>query len=190
MNSAVQVHIKVNKPWGSYQDIFRSKEVVFKVITVDPGEEISYQTHEKRGEFWYIHSGVGRMILNGEDFRVSPGCDIIIDPEMDHQIVNNSDDTPIVIYEMQYGECDENDIVRLSDKYNRDLQEVKEPPKIAQYKILLDTNRYLLNNNNILAITLNKDLALSFNTSDEAEKLVEQIKLQHGNKYPNILIVE
>ena len=45
---------RVDKPWGHYADIFRSDEVVFKKIVISPGEEISYQRHQKRGEFWYI----------------------------------------------------------------------------------------------------------------------------------------
>ena len=35
---------KVEKPWGYYTDIFRSKEAVFKTIVVFVGQELSYLT--------------------------------------------------------------------------------------------------------------------------------------------------
>ena len=56
--------ISVLKPWGGYTDIFRSDEVVFKKIVISPGEEISYQQHHKRSEFWYVTEGEGVFRYN------------------------------------------------------------------------------------------------------------------------------
>jgi mannose-6-phosphate isomerase-like protein (cupin superfamily) len=108
----------VSKPWGSYEDIFRSDGVVFKTITVSPGEEISYQQHHKRSEFWYVLKGVGIFKYNGTNWKVKPGFNIHVRINDAHQIINTGE-TDMVIYEMQFGFCTEEDIVRLEDKYNR-----------------------------------------------------------------------
>jgi mannose-6-phosphate isomerase len=107
------------KPWGYYEDLFRSKEVVFKKIVVTPNEEISYQQHHKRCEFWYVTEGVGLLKYNKTNWKVSPGFTVEIKKNDIHQIINTGDND-LVIFEMQYGICLEDDIVRIEDKYGRD----------------------------------------------------------------------
>ena len=111
--------VVVEKPWGSYEDIFRSDEVVFKKITVVPGEEISLQRHNERSEFWYCVSGHGLMEYGNDTFEVSNGFNIRIPANVKHQLINNWH-VDLVVYETQYGLCSEEDIVRLSDKYKRE----------------------------------------------------------------------
>ena len=61
------------KPWGYYVDIHRADDVVFKQIVVHPGEELSYQSHEKRNEFWFIKTGVGVFTYRDVDINTSKG---------------------------------------------------------------------------------------------------------------------
>ena len=110
---------RVDKPWGHYTDIFRSDEVVFKNITVRPGEEISYQRHHKRSEFWYVLKGTGLFRWNNvKGWKVRPGFTIEIKKNDSHQIINTGEED-MVIYEMQFGQCMEDDITRIEDKYER-----------------------------------------------------------------------
>ena len=110
---------RVEKPWGFYEDIFRSDEVVFKRIVINPGEEISYQRHSERNEFWYVVEGTGRFRWNNVDkWKVRPGFTVEIRKNDAHQIINTGD-ADLVIYEMQYGKCKEDDIIRMEDKYER-----------------------------------------------------------------------
>jgi mannose-6-phosphate isomerase-like protein (cupin superfamily) len=107
------------KPWGYYVDIHRTDDVVFKQIVVHPGEELSYQSHEKRDEFWFVKSGVGRLTMDSIEIEVSAGQSFPIYRKNKHTIKNIAE-RDLEIYEMQCGVCDENDIVRYSDKYGRD----------------------------------------------------------------------
>ena len=110
----------VKKPWGEYIDYLRNDRVVFKKITIRSGEEISYQIHHKRSEFWYVVEGTGIMRWNNLDnWKVRPGFTIEIRKNDAHQIINTGD-VDLVIYEMQFGQCSEDDIVRLEDKYDRE----------------------------------------------------------------------
>jgi len=114
--------VLVSKPWGQYTDMYRSDNVVFKRIDISPGEEVSYQYHHGRDEFWYISSGHGVLTLDGEDFPVVAGDNFLIDKKTRHQIKNTGKFT-LTFFEMQCGDCREDDIVRLSDKYGRQDEE-------------------------------------------------------------------
>jgi len=109
---------RTEKPWGYYKDIFRTDNVVFKIIVVEPDEELSYQSHNKRAEFWFISEGTGLLTIEGIETEVNTGDNITIEKKLKHKIKNTGIDN-LCIYEMQYGICDENDIVRYEDKYGR-----------------------------------------------------------------------
>ena len=108
----------VKKPWGQYTDIYRSSSVVFKSISISPGEEISHQYHHDRDEFWYISSGHGVLIIDDDQREALAGDCVIIRKEVKHQIKNTGNLT-LTFFEMQCGDCSEEDIVRLTDKYDR-----------------------------------------------------------------------
>jgi mannose-6-phosphate isomerase len=109
---------RTEKPWGYYKDIFRTDNVVFKIIVVEPDEELSYQSHNKRVEFWFISEGTGLLTIEGIETEVNTGDNITIEKKLKHKIKNTGIDN-LCIYEMQCGICDENDIVRYEDKYGR-----------------------------------------------------------------------
>ena len=109
----------VEKPWGKYTDVYRTDEVVFKEIQLKPGGAISYQYHKEREEFWYISSGHGVMKINEEEILAKAGDTFYMNKMDRHMIENTSGDIMLTIMEMQCGNCSEEDIVRLEDRYNR-----------------------------------------------------------------------
>ncbi len=115
---------KVDKPWGWYVDYVRSNDVVFKKIIVLPNQKLSYQYHDKRDEFWYVTQGTGMLTINGEGMFIKAGEHVLIQMGSRHNVeciasLVTGNIVPLVIYEMQCGECCEEDIVRLEDKYGR-----------------------------------------------------------------------
>lgn len=109
---------RVYKPWGYYEDLYRSAEVTLKKLMIKSGEEISYQLHQERAEMWYIVSGEGKFVKNGVNRLVFPGDIVTVEVGAKHQIVNVGD-KPVIIHEMQCGNCREDDIERIEDKYGR-----------------------------------------------------------------------
>ena len=112
---------RTDKPWGCYVDYFRSNNVVFKKLLILPSEKLSYQYHENRTEFWYVALGKGLLTLDDCEIDMGVGDFILIRKGEKHMIecVEDGVPVPLVIYEMQCGECSEEDIVRLEDKYGR-----------------------------------------------------------------------
>ena len=108
-----------SKPWGFYKSTILSEYFQSKVITVFPGEELSLQEHKEREEHWIIIGGKGKVILGGSSFDVFPGKYIFIPKEVKHKIMNIGLEN-LVFSEIQLGKYfGEDDIIRHSDKYNR-----------------------------------------------------------------------
>tara|TARA_B100000073_G_scaffold13022_1_gene10786 strand:+ start:58 stop:405 length:348 start_codon:yes stop_codon:yes gene_type:complete len=107
----------VNKPWGSYKDLERNYFRVVKIITISPNQRFSLQKHSKREEFWYILSGTGTITLDSETKSVSSKDYFHIPIGCIHRLQAGIDG--IQFLEIQQGECEESDIIRIEDDYNR-----------------------------------------------------------------------
>ena len=109
---------KETRPWGSFENLLDEKGYKVKRIIVNPKQRLSLQLHQHRSEYWHILSGEGRMQLGDRDWIVSSGDAIEIDKLEVHRITNECE-TPLVILELQTGDCKENDIIRIEDDYGR-----------------------------------------------------------------------
>jgi len=107
------------RPWGSYEIIKDESNHKVKTITVKPGQRLSYQTHEKRSEYWVIVSGNGVVTIDGVNTTCGGGDAYIIEVGIPHRI-HNTGEEELVFIEVQLGiYFGEDDIVRLEDDYNR-----------------------------------------------------------------------
>tara|TARA_Y100000004_G_C8879576_1_gene397001 strand:- start:656 stop:1006 length:351 start_codon:yes stop_codon:yes gene_type:complete len=107
------------RPWGKFEVFIDNADCKVKRITVNPGEKLSYQYHNRRHEVWTIVSGNATLTLDDEISHHTYGATIQIPIGTKHRVENKSLD-PLVFIEVQYGGYfGEDDIVRLDDKYNR-----------------------------------------------------------------------
>ncbi len=108
------------RPWGTFtvlDDVCDDHKV--KRIVVAPGKRLSYQTHEKRAEHWFIVSGVATVTLDGETFERLPGESVDIAIGQAHRCENRGTED-VVFIEVQTGTYfGEDDIVRLDDDFGR-----------------------------------------------------------------------
>lgn len=109
--------IRVDRPWGNFVQFTHNEPTSVKIITVNPGESLSLQTHEKRDEFWRILSGNGHVTVGDAEFPAQPGAEFCVLRTTQHR-VRGGDET-LVFLEIAFGDFDEHDIVRLSDAYGR-----------------------------------------------------------------------
>lgn len=107
----------VKKPWGLYKDLERNYFRVVKIITISPNQRFSLQKHSKREEFWYILSGTGTITLDSEIKSVSSKDHFHIPIGCIHRL--QAGIGGIQFLEIQQGECEESDIIRIEDDYNR-----------------------------------------------------------------------
>jgi len=108
-----------NRPWGSYTVLYSSPETQVKILRVSPGGRLSYQTHEKRSEYWVIVKGEGTVTLDGIEALALAGDAYVIEQGVAHRIENTGTED-LIFTETQLGlYFGEDDIVRLSDDYGR-----------------------------------------------------------------------
>ncbi len=107
------------RPWGYYRNLYEEPHFKSKVITVDPLQQLSYQSHKQRSEIWVIVEGEGEVVLNDETLKVEVGKVIHIPLGSKHRI-RNSSQKPLKFVEVQLGEYfGEDDITRYQDDYQR-----------------------------------------------------------------------
>lgn len=105
------------KPWGEFRQFTLNETTTVKTLTVNQGEELSLQTHTHRREHWFVLEGHPRMVNGDHIIDANPGEEFFIEQGVQHQLAAPRDH--VVVLEIAHGHFDENDIVRLSDKYNR-----------------------------------------------------------------------
>jgi len=100
------------RPWGRY-DIVKQR----KIIKIKPNQELSLQYHENREEFWVIAEGKGIIIKDKEEIECKKGDKFHFKKGTVHRA--KAFEEGLVIKELSKGIVDEEDIIRLEDKYGR-----------------------------------------------------------------------
>lgn len=103
---------ETKRPWGEY--IVTEKK---KILKIKPNSALSLQYHKFRTEFWTVIEGEGSAYIDGVKHELKVGTHLTIPPLVKHNIV--TEESSLVILETAVGNVDEDDIVRLEDKYGR-----------------------------------------------------------------------
>jgi len=108
------------RPWGQELWVSGDKPSMVKVLTVNPRQSLSLQYHRHRDEFWHVLSGNGIAIIGDKKIPLRSGDDHFVPRETKHRL--ETGDSSLVILELAFGDFDQNDIVRLEDKYGRTVK--------------------------------------------------------------------
>jgi mannose-6-phosphate isomerase-like protein (cupin superfamily) len=107
------------RPWGEYFVLGDERDHKVKRIHVRPGKRLSYQTHARRAEHWFVIRGTGVVTLDGVEVSVAPGSAVDISRGAAHRVANTGTED-LVFVEVQHGEYfGEDDIERLDDDFGR-----------------------------------------------------------------------
>lgn len=118
-SSLTEEHIYEFRPWGDFKILRDTADFKSKVIHVNVGAQISYQSHAKRAEHWVIVKGCGEVVLNDEIIAVKAGDHVYIPVGAKHRI-RNTGTNELEFVEVQLGAYfGEDDIVRYQDDFGR-----------------------------------------------------------------------
>ncbi len=106
------------RPWGNFERFTLNEKSTVKIITVNPGEAFSLQTHKHREEFWRILSGSGTVTVDTIVYDTKPGETYFLKCGVIHRAEGGPNG--LIFLEIAFGEFDEGDIIRLKDKYGRE----------------------------------------------------------------------
>jgi mannose-1-phosphate guanylyltransferase/mannose-6-phosphate isomerase len=114
-----QNHLKVHRPWGSYQSVDNGDRHQVKRITVKAGERLSLQKHHHRSEHWIVVRGTAKVTINELVKTVHENESIYIPIGSVHRL-ENPGKILLELIEVQTGSyLGEDDIIRLEDDYQR-----------------------------------------------------------------------
>ena len=107
----------VEKPWGKFEQFTHNELTTVKIISVNRNNSLSLQYHNHRLEFWRIISGHPLVTVGENIILANPGDEFEIDKLQHHQLEAKDDDVQVL--EIAYGNFEEDDIIRIKDKYGR-----------------------------------------------------------------------
>lgn len=108
------------RPWGFYKTTVMNDYFQSKVISVNPGSQLSLQSHNHREEHWIVAHGKGMVQLEQSTINVSCGSVIFIPKGCKHRLTNTAKKECLIITEVQIGDYfGEDDIIRYEDVYGR-----------------------------------------------------------------------
>jgi mannose-6-phosphate isomerase-like protein (cupin superfamily) len=108
-----------NRPWGRWEVLETGEGFAVKRITVNPGAILSLQLHHGREEHWIIVKGKARVSRGDEVLELARNAAVFIPLETPHRIENPGEEVLEFIEVQVSDKLDENDIVRLEDRYGR-----------------------------------------------------------------------
>jgi mannose-6-phosphate isomerase-like protein (cupin superfamily) len=104
------------RPWGRFYVLLNLYFIKVKILIMNPQQRFSLQKHFHRSELWvlfeksFIVQKWHRAWITGFIFWIKKGSV--------HRL-SNTGTKPLRILEIQFGKCDESDIERIEDDYDR-----------------------------------------------------------------------
>jgi mannose-1-phosphate guanylyltransferase/mannose-6-phosphate isomerase len=112
-------HLRVHRPWGSYQSLDQGSRYQVKRIVVKQGGRLSLQMHHHRAEHWVVVRGTARVTI-GDEVKMLRENESIYVPSGARHRLENPGKIDLELIEVQTGSyLGEDDIVRIEDDYNR-----------------------------------------------------------------------
>jgi mannose-1-phosphate guanylyltransferase/mannose-6-phosphate isomerase len=110
---------KDHRPWGWFESLVVGDHFQVKRIHVNPGAQLSLQSHRLRSEHWIVVEGTAEVTVGETVKRVSQNQSVYIPVGTKHRMANKTE-RPMVLIEVQTGTYfGEDDIVRYEDIYAR-----------------------------------------------------------------------
>ena len=112
-------HLKVHRPWGSYQSLDQGERFQVKRIVVKQGGRLSLQMHHHRAEHWVVVRGTARVTID-DTVKILHENESIYVPSGARHRLENPGKIDLELIEVQTGSyLGEDDIVRFEDDYHR-----------------------------------------------------------------------
>jgi mannose-1-phosphate guanylyltransferase/mannose-6-phosphate isomerase len=113
-------HLKVHRPWGSYQSVDDGDRHQVKRVIVKPGGRLSLQKHHHRAEHWIVVGGTARVTIDEMVKTVHENESAYIPMGAVHRL-GNPGKIVLELIEVQTGShLGEDDIIRIKDDYRRE----------------------------------------------------------------------
>ncbi len=111
----------VQRPWGSFKQYAHNQACTVSLMTVQPGQRLSLQSHTGRAELWIVLDD-GAVVQTGETERTCRAGDEIWIPAREKHRLSCQANQPIRVLEVAFGDWQQQDITRYQDDFHRPAQ--------------------------------------------------------------------
>ena len=109
---------QVERPWGSFKQYANNCDCTVSLMTVEPGQRLSLQSHTGRAELWIVIDD-GAVVQVGGQERVYKAGDEIWIPANEKHRLSCAGAKPVRVLEVAFGNWQQEDIMRYADDYQR-----------------------------------------------------------------------
>ena len=78
--------------------LYTGKHSQLVLMSLKPNEEIGMEVHQDNDQFFRIEKGMGKVIIDGNEYEVKDGSAIIIPAGAQHNVINVSDADELKLY--------------------------------------------------------------------------------------------
>jgi mannose-1-phosphate guanylyltransferase/mannose-6-phosphate isomerase len=110
----------VQRPWGSFRQYAHNRECTVSLMTVQPGQRLSLQSHSGRAELWIVLDD-GAVVQVGDAEREYQAGEELWIPGNERHRLGCRGPKPVRVLEVAFGNWQQADIQRYADDYERQL---------------------------------------------------------------------
>ena len=86
------------EPYADYRPVFETKRLNVTHVRIHPGETVPAHTHEDEDQVYYVASGTGFVVLDGQRTDVAAGSSVLIPLGTEHEITNTGSEPLDYVY--------------------------------------------------------------------------------------------
>ena len=78
--------------------LYTSKHSQLVLMSLKPKEEIGMEVHPDNDQFFRFEKGIGKCVIDGNEYEVKDGSAIVVPAGARHNIINTSNDADLKLY--------------------------------------------------------------------------------------------
>ena len=78
--------------------LYTGKHSQLVLMCLQPGEEIGMEVHEDNDQFFRFEKGMGKCIIDGNEYDLADGSAIVVPAGAQHNIINTSETEMLKLY--------------------------------------------------------------------------------------------
>ena len=108
---------RADRPWGHFLQWAHNTPVTVSLMTVEPGQRLSLQSHPGRAELWIVIDDGAIVQVDDAIWAAAVGEEVWIPANGKHRLT--SDGRRVRVLEVAFGNWQQDDITRYEDDFGR-----------------------------------------------------------------------
>jgi mannose-1-phosphate guanylyltransferase/mannose-6-phosphate isomerase len=108
----------VTRPWGGFSQYAFNRECTVSLMTVNPGQRLSLQSHTGRAELWIVLDAGATIQVGERIWEAQAGEEVWIPANVKHRL-SGTGTLPARVLEVAFGNWQQADIRRYEDDFTR-----------------------------------------------------------------------